>query len=248
MERFLRARWLALTWKLDRGKEVLDRIRILNREALAEFAHPGLAAERRTALEAARLSTLSLTHPVAADVRYLLEGPGAATWDPLLVRALAAVACHAETGEQLAERVFSAHYLGSSKALARVRAGIERILGRPLEALGIREGAAATFVGGGGRLCIEGREVDLSVLFPFVGLARETLAGQLTIEPPTGGLLLVENFTVFEACCRAEVTDARDSLVIWTAGYPGRGVRSLVDAAIAAQARIRIWADSIWTG
>ena len=32
-------------------------------------------------------------------------------------------------------------------------------------------------------------------------------------------------------------------MVVWTAGYPGRGVRTLVEHAANLGARIRIWAD-----
>jgi len=243
LEHFLRAGWIALTWKLVGTKRVLERVRVCNREALEEFAHPGLATERRAALETARESVRRLTHPVAADVARLLAQPEARKWDPPLLNALAAVARHAETGDQLAERVFSTHYLGSSKAFAQIRPSVERILGQSVETLGLREGAAATFVGGHGRLRIEGQEIDLAALYPFVGFARETLTANIALELPTGGLLLVENFTVFDACCRGEVAGTDCAMVVWTAGYPGRGVRSLVAHAADLGARIRIWAD-----
>jgi len=243
LEHFLRAGWIALTWKLVDAKKDLARVRVCNREALEEFARPGLAVERRIALEAARESVRPLTHPVAADVARLLAQPEAQKWDPRLLNALAAIACHAETGDQLAERVFSTQYLGSSKAFAQIRPTVERILGQSVEALGIREGAAATFVGGQGRLRIGGQRIDLAPLYPFVGFARETLTASIALELPIGGLLLVENFTAFDACCRGEIAGGDCGLVVWTAGYPGRGVRSLVEHAANLGARIRIWAD-----
>jgi hypothetical protein len=112
-----------------------------------------------------------------------------------------------------------------------------------MEAFGIREGAAATFVGGVGRLRFAGQGLDLAAVHPFAGFARETLMGDFVLEPPTEGLLLVENFTVFDACCRREIVGTDDAMVVWTAGYPGRGVRSLVEHAAKIGARIRIWAD-----
>lgn len=243
LQHFLRAGWIALTWKLVSAKKDLERVRVRNREALEEFAHPGLAAERRASLEAARQSVRWLTHPIAADIARLLAQPEAQKWDTRLLNALAAVARHAETGDQLAERVFSTHYLGSSKAFSQIRPTVERILGQSVETLGLREGAAATFVGGRGRLRIEGQGIDLAALYPFVGLARETLTANFALEVPTGGLLLVENFTTFDACCRSEVAGTDCAMVVWTAGYPGRGVQSLVAHAADLGARIRIWAD-----
>jgi Uncharacterized protein conserved in bacteria C-term(DUF2220) len=241
LEHFLRAGWIALTWKLVSGERDLERVRVRNREALEEFAHPGLAAERRATLEAARLAVQPLTHPVVADIAHLLAQPEVEKWSTRLLTALAAIACHAETGDQLAERVFSTHYLGSSKAFAQIRSTVERVLGRSVETLGIREGAAATFIGGHGHLRIGGYRVDLAALYPFVGFGRETLTN-IEVELPAGGLLLVENFTVFDACCRSEVAGTDRTVVVWTAGYPGRGVRSLVEHA-AGLGRIRIWGD-----
>lgn len=243
LEHLLRAGWVGLAWKLDGAGKTLDRIRICNREGLEEFAHPGLSAQRRAALDAARESLRTLTHPVSEYVTRVLAQPEAVKWDAQVVRALAAIARHAETGDQLAERVFSTHYLGSSKAFQRVRASVERLLGQPVEKLGIREGAAAVFMGGRGRLRINDHEIDLVALYPFAGFARETLMGEIALDPPTEGLLLVENFTVFEACCRGEVAGTENAMVVWTAGYPGRGVRSVVERAARLGAQIRIWAD-----
>jgi DNA topoisomerase VI subunit A len=243
LEHLLHGGWIALAWKIDGTRKTLDRIRICNREALEEFAHPGLTAQRRAALEAARESLRTLTHPVAEDVARLLAQPEAEKWDVQLVRGLAAIASHAETGDQLAERVFSTHYLGSSKAFRQVRKSVERLLGQPVEKLGIREGAAAVFVGGRGRISISDHELDLVAFYPFVGFARETLMRKIALDSPAEGLLLVENFTVFEACCRGEVAGIENATVVWTAGYPGRGVRSIVECAARLGAQIRVWAD-----
>jgi hypothetical protein len=129
-----------------------------------------------------------------------------------------------------------------------VRTSVERLLGQPVEKLGIREGAAAVFVGGLGRLQINDCEIDLEALYPFAGFARETLVGEIRLEAPADGLLLVENFTVFEACCRGEVPGIENTMVVWTAGYPGRGVRSLVEHAARLGVQIRIWADLDFDG
>jgi hypothetical protein len=74
-------------------------------------------------------------------------------------------------------------------------------------------------------------------------VAAESLAAGVEIDPPPGGLVAVENFTVFEACCRGEVEGVKDAMVVWTAGYPGRAVRALVQAASRTGTAIRVWAD-----
>ena len=142
----------------------------------------------------------------------------------------------------LAERVFSTLYLGKSKALASIRNRLERILG-PLPGLGIREGASITLLGGDGVLRLADREIGLRTFTPFLGLPREILENLEEVAFPAGGLFVVENLATFEACCRGEVAAARDSLIAWSAGYPGRSIRKLVELAHAAGARLRIWAD-----
>jgi hypothetical protein len=181
-----------------------------------------------------------LSHPKAAEIAAILDSPEAEDFSPSLLQALAALAVHAESGEVLAERVFSARCLGGSKALAGLRGRLERLLGLLAE-IGIREGASVTLLGGEGVLRLADRELDLREFHPFVGLARETLEGLTELALPAGGLFVVENLAVFEACCRGEVEAARNALVAWSAGYPGRTVRRLVE--LAAGAPLRIWAD-----
>ena len=142
----------------------------------------------------------------------------------------------------LASRVFAARYLGDSKALGVLRPRLERLLG-PLDGLGIRDGASATFVGGLGCMRAAVVRLDLASLRPFVGLAAESVAGDIEIEPPPGGVAVVENFAVFEACCRGEVSGLKDTLVVWAAGYPGRAVKAVIQAASRTRAAVRIWAD-----
>ncbi len=242
LEALLRAGFIGLVWRIRGTRRLLTRVRLREREALEEFVHPGRRGAREAALAEARAAVLPLRHPIAIEVGRLLGEPAAGAWAPRLVRALAAIAVHAESGEVLASRVFAARYLGDSKALESLRPRLERLLGR-LDALGIRDGAAATFLGGSGCVCAGGVRLDLARLRPFVGLARETLTGDVAIEPPPGGVVLVENFAAFEACCRGEVSGLGDALVAWTAGYPGRGVKELAREASRAHARVRIWAD-----
>lgn len=242
LETFLRAGWIAVMWRVRGTTRVLQRVRLRDRDALEELVHPGRRAARQRALTMARATVATLTHPIAAEVARLLTEAPAESWAPALVRALAAIAAHAQSGDVLAARVFAARYLGDSKALDRLRTPLERLLGR-LDALGIRDGGAVAFVGGSGCLTACGARLQLDQLRPFVGLARETILGGVTIEAPAGGVVLVENFTVFEACCRGEVPALRDAMVVWTAGYPGRGVKELAGEARRAHAPMKIWAD-----
>ena len=133
-------------------------------------------------LQASRQKPSSRFVAFAVEVAHLLNERRGESWTPVLLRALAAIAVHAESGDVLASRIFAARYLGDSKALGRLRAPLERLLG-PLDALGIRDGGSATFLGGSG--CV-------------------FAAGGVTIEAPAQGVVLVENFAVFEACCWGE--------------------------------------------
>lgn len=183
-----------------------------------------------------------IDHPVAADARRLLQEEGGSL-SPALALALAAVARHAADGEVLAERVFAARHLGQSKALAGLRAALEQRLG-PLAALGVREGAALTLVGGCGRLVLDGgATLDLGYLSPFVGLSREAAGRIVSVQLPSQGLVAVENLTVFDACCRGEVGALGGAAFVWTAGYPGRGTRAIVEAAVSARAKTMVWCD-----
>jgi hypothetical protein len=242
LDAFLRAGWIGLVWEISGTRRRLRGIRLRDPEALDEWAHPGRRAARSAALLEARAAVAALSHPIATEVARLLAEAATDVWGPRLVRALAAVATHAETGDVLASRVFAARYLGDSKALGILRPRLERLLG-PLDAMGIRDGASATFVGGSGFLRAAGVQLDLTSLRPFVGLAAESVTGDIEIEPPSGGVAVVENFAVFEACCRGEVSGLKDTLVIWTAGYPGRAVKAVIQAASRTSAAVRIWAD-----
>jgi DNA topoisomerase VI subunit A len=63
------------------------------------------------------------------------------------------------------------------------------------------------------------------------------------VELVDAGLVVIENFACFEAFCRGEVERPLRSTVAWTAGYPGRAVRRLVEVAAQRGAPIRVWAD-----
>ncbi|HEY2291470.1 MAG TPA: DUF2399 domain-containing protein [Thermoanaerobaculia bacterium] len=242
VERFLRAGWLTAVWRLGNSPPRLASAYLEQPAALREMAKPGEEDRRRAALREARERVSSLSHPKAVEISALLAGPEAGDLPAPLLQALAALAAHAESGEVLAERVFSARHLGGSKALVTLRGRLERLAG-PLAEIGIREGASVTLLGGDGALRAAAGEIGLRAFAPFLGLAREAVENLREIDFPAGGLFAVENLAVFEACCRGEVAAARGALIAWSAGYPGRAFRRLVELAGRAGAPLRIWAD-----
>jgi len=242
IERLLHAGCLSIRARRKGTRWEPTHLDVCRPEHLEELLAPGGRAQRMATLTEARGATAKLTHPVATEVIRILADPSAELLDPRVVRALAAVAIHAESGEVLSANVFSAHYLGSAKELRRVRGRLERLLG-DLSALGIREGAAILLLGGSGSLSrADAPPLDLRHWRPFVAVARETVP-TLTITFPPEGVLVVENLAVFEACCRGEVRVVGDWLFVWSAGYPGRAVRAVVERAHTATTPVRVWAD-----
>jgi hypothetical protein len=248
LETFMNAGWLRLHWKLHPAKRELAEVRILDPEALEEFTHPGERRLREDVRSEARKRLAALAHPLADEVAHLIEHELPERESPQVIRALAAVAEHAAAGDVVAERVFSVRYLHDSKALGRVRDRVESLLG-PLESLGIREAGALTQLGGVGAIRLGSEDgsvihLDLTSLAPYLGIPRDAIAeARLDLDLPEAGLIAVENFACFEAFCRGEVEHPLRSTVVWMAGYPGRAVRLLVEAAARVGAPIRVWAD-----
>ncbi len=240
LERLMEAGLVRLRFRVTEPRR-LDAVVVRDANTLEELAHPGARSARATAVADALRSLESVDHPIAEEARRAL-GEKEPDLSPELARALAAVALHAAAGDVLAERVFSARYLGSSKALARLRSQLEARLG-PLGSLGIREGGSVVLVGGAGRAILPGAVLDLTALGPYVGLSRESALALERLECRQAGLVAVENLTVFEACCRGEVPEVAGAAFVWTAGYPGRGTRGIVEAAVRAGATIRAWCD-----
>jgi hypothetical protein len=240
---FLRAGWVRLTWRLQGTRRTLLEIETLDGSGLEEYARPGHARNRKQALAEARQALSGADHPVVFEAHRLLALPDETSkWTPEFIHALSEVALHASRGDVLAERVFSARFLGNSKVLASYRSRLEKLVG-PLESLGIREGAPLVLVGGKGVVRLEKVELDLACIDPFMGLSRETMLSCVDISFPNDGLLAVENLAAFESCCLGEVPGTGDVLLVWTAGYPGRGVQAVVNHAKRKRATVRVWAD-----
>lgn len=241
IDTFLRAGLITVLWTPGSPSR-LSAVTLRKPKALRELARPGEETHFRSALQQAKARVASLTHPKAVEIAAILDSPDARRLPPLVIQALGAVAIHVEADEVLAERVFSTRYLGKPKALAGIRGRLERLVG-PLAGIGIREGAGVTLLGGDGTLRLADREIGLRTFTPFLGLPREILENLEDVAFPAGGLFVVENLATFEACCRGEVAAARGALIAWSAGYPGRSIRKLVELAGATGAPLRVWAD-----
>lgn len=248
LETLMSAGWLRLHWRLKPTGREITHARILDPEALEDFAHPGERRLRQDARSDARKTLAPLDHPLADEVAHLIEAELPERESPQVIRALASLAVHVASGDIVAERVFSVRYLGDSKALGRVRRRVESLLG-PLEGLGIREAGALVQIGGLGAIRVRSEDgsptrLDLATLDPYLGLPRDALAdGRLEVELADAGLIVIENFACFEAFCRGEVEQPLRSTAAWTAGYPGRAIRWLVEVAAGRGARVRVWAD-----
>jgi len=237
--RFLDAGWVRLRLRVKGTRRELAAIRVLDLPAIEDAADPGIRIRREEA--ACRKEELAdLDHPLAEEILGILsEEPDL---KPEIVQILAGMAVHVADGDVLSERVFSARRLGDSKLLARHRGAIVQRIGDPAR-FGIREGVAITLIGGSGRIVLPGVPIDLDAIGPVIGLSREALLEVEAVHAGAAGLFVVENLAAFDACCRGEVADAAETLVVWSAGYPGRGVRSVVEAADAGGASVRVWAD-----
>ncbi len=238
----MRAGFVRLGWRVRGGREECDGVVVLSEGDLREYVEPGERAALLAAIAGARSAVEGLSHPVTEDVKAALDEAASEGMDARVVRALAAVAAHADSGEILASRVFSARFLGDSKDLSRIRGRVERVVG-PLEALGIRDGGAIVLVGGAGVISCGESVIRLNEVGPFLGVPAESACRVAKVGFPPDGVLVVENLAPFEACCRGEVDGAGDPLVVWSAGYPGRGVRAIVEQARESGATIRVWAD-----
>lgn len=241
LERLVGAGFLRAGYRLRGSQRVLDYVVVPQPEKLYEAAHPGERAERQARLAEARAALETVTHPVAQDIRGILQAADAERLSSRAIRGLAAVARHVESGDVLSANVFSALYLGGAKELRRVRARLERTVG-PLESLGIRDGGATLLVGGTGGVNVLGTALSLACLRPFVGLPRQRVMDAIW-DIPGAGVLVIENMAAFEAACAGDVGGLGDWLFVWSGGYPARTVRCVVEAAARKDLPLRVWAD-----
>jgi hypothetical protein len=231
---------LRLTYRRIAGAFQLHSIRILDRPSLQDIAQPGLMARRAAALAEAHLSLKNLNNTESISIREHLTSNSASELDERVIKALTALACLLETGDVIPARVFSARVLGTSKALSAIRQRLERIVG-PLDRLGIRDWGGLVLMAGSGSLCLQDAEIRLGTL-RCVGVASEDILSLQALELPAPGVLVIENLTVFQASLEyARKTTA--PLLLWSGGFPNRGVQRLLTEAARQRARIRVWCD-----
>jgi hypothetical protein len=229
-----------LSYRRVGGTFQLYSLRILDRHSLEDVAQPGLLARRTATLAQARTSLANLSNAESISIREYLSSNGATGLDERVIKALAALARLLETGDVMPARVFSAQVLGTSKALSAIRRRVERIVG-PLDRLGIRDWGGLVLMAGSGSLCLQNGKIHLESL-RCVGVASEDILALQTLELPRPGVLVIENLTAFQACLEY-ATRATRPLLVWSGGFPNRGVQKLLAEAARQRARIRVWCD-----
>jgi hypothetical protein len=231
---------IRLIYQPVRGSLHLKAIRLLDRPALGEIAEPGSAKLRRTAIDEARLALAHVQHPQAEAIAEWIRADSAETLHHQTIRALAGLARLVESGDVIPARIFSSSVLGHSKALHAMRRKLERMVG-PLERLGVREAGQIVIMGGIGKVVFLHSTLNLDN-FRHVGVSHKDALSIERIDFPSGGLLVVENLTPFEACVDV-VARKQQLMVLWTAGFAGKGVLHVIRKGVESKIRIRVWCD-----
>lgn len=240
VERLAGAAPLRLIYRFSSGVLRLHAIRVLDRAPLEEIARPGVLARRMTVLAEARSTVRELANPEAASIREILKADGAANLDERVIKSLASLACLLESADALPSRAFSARVLGNSKSLSSIRQRLERLVG-PLERLGLRDWGGLVIMGGAGTLHFENTDLRLESL-RCVGVSSDDVLTLRELKLPSGGVLVVENLTPFHACLE-HLGGKSSILLLWSGGFPNRGVRKVLAEAAQQQAPIRVWCD-----
>lgn len=231
---------LRLIYRRVSGTLQLHSIRITNRLSLEDIARPGLLARRTATIAGARKSLENLSNAESISIREYLSSNGADELDERVIKALAGLALLLESGDVMPARVFSARVLGTSKALSAIRRRLEGIVG-PLDRLGIRAWGGLVLMAGSGSLCLQNTELRLDNL-RCVGVASEDILALRALELPTAGVLVIENLTAFQACLEY-AAKANAPLLVWSGGFPNRGIQKLLAEAARERATIRVWCD-----
>lgn len=240
IERLAAAAPLRLVYRRSAGGLRLHTIRVLERAALDEIARPGAQARQAGVLAKARSWVGPFVNPEAVSIREILEGEAAAHFDERVIKALGFLARILEVGDVLPAKAFSAQALGSSKALSAIRQRLERLVG-PLQRLGIRDWGGLVLLGGAGQLHFGSVDLRLDSL-RCVGISSEDVMKLDDLSVPTGGVLVIENLTPFQACIEHFGCNGR-VVFLWSGGFPNRGVKKLLEEAARRNAPIHVWCD-----
>jgi hypothetical protein len=240
LERLCAFGFLRLVYLPKHGTAHLHEVCILNSASIHDFGHPGDTERRSNALQAARASVANLVHPSAVEIREILASDDARTLDPKVVTSLAGLAKLVESGDALPHRVFSAMTLNDSKAFMQTRRRVERLVG-PVDRLGIRDSGAMVMFGGRGLIELSNTKIDVGS-FRSIAMSTKDVERLRCLHLPEGGILVIENLTPFEACLE-NTTALAPMLLVWSGGFPNRGVVRILEQAARQRARIRVWCD-----
>ena len=240
LERLCAFGFLRLRYLPKHGALHLQELSILDFAGLNEFGHPGEMERRSSVLEAARASVANLVHPNAVEIREILASDNGLNLDPKVVTALAGLAKLVESGDAVPHRVFSAKTLNNSKAFMQIRRRVEQLVG-PVERLGIRDSGAMVMFGGSGVIELSNTKIDLG-LFRSIALSTADVERLRRLHAPERGILVVENLTPFEAFLE-NAAALGPRLLIWSSGFPNRGVARILAEAARQCIRIQVWCD-----
>jgi hypothetical protein len=240
LERLCAFGFLRLVYLPKHGSVHLHELCILNSAAIHDFGHPGDTERRSKALQAARTLVANLVHPSAVEIREIIAANDAMALDAKVVTSLAGLAKLVESGDALPHRVFSAMTLNDSKAFLQIRRRIERLVG-PVERLGVRDSGAMVMFGGRGLIELSNTRIDVGS-FRSIAMSTTDVERLRCLNLPLGGVFVIENLTPFDACLES-VTALAQTLLVWSGGFPNRGVVRILEQAARQRARIRTWCD-----
>src|SRR5438128_512581 len=122
----------------------------------------------------------------------------------------------------------------------QVRRRVERSVG-PVERRGIRDSGSMVMFGGRGEIELSNTRIDVG-LFHAIAMSSADIERLGLLNLPAGGILVVENLAPFEACLE-NLAALGQILVIWSGGFPNRGVIRILEEAARQRARINVWCD-----
>jgi len=255
--------WISLDWKHSYEGELLDRVRLVDAEALAE--HLGLAFTPRLIDDARnRVTPMVAGHWLAPLVEEVFEawGRGKKKYglsidDPAklfyTVEAIARIEAHAACENVVMDyRQFGARQLGHSKALNPLIAPIAGLFkahwGRPeltaedvLAELNLVKIAHPVLLSGPVVIEVQGKMLDASVP-PYVGTVPSLDGRGLSMTSVPSYLMTIENLSSFTEYVTA-ISDG--GIVLYTGGYPARRVQDFYRLLLdRTECPVYHWGDS----
>lgn len=255
--------WISLDWKRSYEGELLDRVRLLDAEALAEYL--GLAFTPRLIRDArSRVAPMVAGHWLAPLVDEVFEAWsrgkkkfGLLIEDPAklidTIGAIARIEAHAASENDIMDyRQFGARQLGHSKALIPLMAPIAGLFkahwGRPdlttedvLAELNLVKIAHPVLLSGPVVIEVQGKMLDASVP-PYVGTVPSLDGRGISMTGEPSYLMTIENLSSFTEYVSA-ISDG--GIVLYTGGYPARRVQDFYRLLLdRTECPVYHWGDS----